>query len=74
MIHADEPVWWYELRDLLRSDFIRCMEEGRAFPRTRQTLLNHVEDIVVRLEEAQRHRLSASPAARASMTDLDGTP
>lgn len=62
MIHADEPVWWYELRDLLRTDFIRCMEEGRSFPATRQTLLNHVEDIVVRLEEARRHRLGAKAA------------
>lgn len=52
---ADAPIWWYELRDLLRADFIRCMEEGRPFPRTRQHLLDEVEDIVVRLEQV-RHR------------------
>ncbi len=74
MVHADEPVWWYELRDLLRSDFIRCMEEGRTFPHTRQALLDRVEDLVVRLEEARRHRLEASPAVRASMVEVEQAP
>lgn len=50
---AKEPFWWYELRDLLRREFIRSMKEGRSFPQTRQHLLDHVEDTVARWERAQ---------------------
>lgn len=56
MHRADTPVWWYELRDLLRADFIRCMKEDRPFPQTRQQLLDEVEDLVVRLEQVQHRR------------------
>ena len=51
---ADELAFWYELRDLLRSDFIRCMEQGRPFPRARQHMLDRVEDVVAGAERLKR--------------------
>ncbi len=35
MHDIEKPFWWYELRDWLRQEFIRCMRERRAFPKER---------------------------------------
>lgn len=51
---AEKFAPWYELRARLRSEFIRCMEEGRSFPRTRQRLLDRVEDVVAQMEFQHR--------------------
>lgn len=50
----EELTPWYELRDRLRSDFIRYTEEGRPFPPSRQRMLDRVEDAVVQMERLQR--------------------
>lgn len=62
MHDIEKPFWWYELRDWLRQEFIRCMRERRAFPKERLQLLNHAEDIVARWEGLQRE-YSASERA-----------
>lgn len=54
MISDNDLIPWYNLRDRLRSDFIRCMEEGRSFSRTRQRMLDRVEDVVIHLEQRKR--------------------
>lgn len=53
---SEKPFWWYELRDLLRREFIRCMREQRTFPPERRHLLDRVEDIVAQWEGIQRER------------------
>lgn len=58
MHSPEELIPWYELRDRLRSDFIRCMEAGRPFPRIRQRMLDRVEDVVVQMERQQQVALT----------------
>lgn len=63
MHSAEDVVNWYDLRDRLRSDFIRCMEEGHFFPRIRQRMLDRVEDVVAQMEHQQRAGASSVPSA-----------
>ena len=73
MVHSEKPLWWYELRDLLRREFIRCMREQRTFPQERRDLLDRVEDIVAQWEGIQRERSRCMGMRDALTPDTPGS-
>lgn len=60
---ADELSAWYDLRDRLRSNFIRGADDERPpFSPRRQRLLDHVDDVIARMERLKRSALNGPSA------------
>jgi len=59
---ADELNAWYDVRDRLRGGLRRDADARLPLPLHRQRLLDHVEDVIARMERLKRSALRGPSA------------